>query len=458
MRQRLILATVLIVALLGDRGGSAEPTGADTLVVRDVAVFLQLRNEARLSDEPYFAASLPPGGRSRRKLATGDAAKSPQPLGLITFEGTPARDVELSLQLITARKLAEWPEGQSRSTRLIWTGMELSRDQKGTNGAKPTEFPDVHWLTPVARGSDRLGIAVGRRFEQMLLYDLSLKRPLQLTVRGVEGGYFLEVSGEGPIHDVTVLRPAGDGKWIRAEGGSLGAALKDKKDTAKPAPEAAVFDDATNAKAAPAKKKAAAKEEASATEKPKEAASGMPTSVEGARSAEAGEKPEKPEPPPAPNVLVGSNGPQSAEDVFEPLSRRLVELGLGTVEVDHVLRILKQSALREDQATVIYRLDPAVLDGLLPLDVAPPPQKVIRVGLVVVQGLDPAVEEKVAGLIEQLADRSWKVREEAQGAIQEIGPAAVPKLKEALKSKDPEVVFRAEQLLEVLDQSGPGGR
>ena len=93
---------------------------------------------------------------------------------------------------------------------------------------------------------------------------------------------------------------------------------------------------------------------------------------------------------------------------------------------------------------------PPELDRLLPLDVTPTPRKTVRVALVVVRGIDPAITDEIDGLITQLGDADWNVREAAYKQLAEFGAAAQPKLTEATRQKDLEVVYRAERLLQRL--------
>ncbi|MBI4584211.1 MAG: HEAT repeat domain-containing protein [Planctomycetes bacterium] len=59
----------------------------------------------------------------------------------------------------------------------------------------------------------------------------------------------------------------------------------------------------------------------------------------------------------------------------------------------------------------------------------------------------PAVESLIAGL----GSERWEVRENSQNTLLDMGSAAIPALKKALLSKDPEVVQRARHLLNRID-------
>jgi hypothetical protein len=61
--------------------------------------------------------------------------------------------------------------------------------------------------------------------------------------------------------------------------------------------------------------------------------------------------------------------------------------------------------------------------------------------------------KKIDELIQKLGDNDWKTREKAEKALQEIGEPALPKLKKALRDKDPERSFRAERLVEQIEKN-----
>lgn len=64
------------------------------------------------------------------------------------------------------------------------------------------------------------------------------------------------------------------------------------------------------------------------------------------------------------------------------------------------------------------------------------------------------LRDKIAILIQQLADESFEVRENASKELAALGAVSVPLLKQAVKSTDPEVVRRAERCLEEIKE-GP---
>ena len=121
--------------------------------------------------------------------------------------------------------------------------------------------------------------------------------------------------------------------------------------------------------------------------------------------------------------------------------------------------ILKERAFDKDSARVVYRLDQATIDKLLPLEVSPLPDKVTRVWLVIYDGADPEIKTRIAKLIAQLGDASYDKRIEAKADLMMLGPTAVPQLTAEKSNKDAEISFRVDEILEELqnptDQIAP---
>ena len=61
----------------------------------------------------------------------------------------------------------------------------------------------------------------------------------------------------------------------------------------------------------------------------------------------------------------------------------------------------------------------------------------------------------IARLIQQLGDGRYAVREEATRKLAEIGAAAVPALRQAARSDDPEIRIRARRLLQTVEHPTP---
>jgi cellulose/xylan binding protein with CBM9 domain len=64
---------------------------------------------------------------------------------------------------------------------------------------------------------------------------------------------------------------------------------------------------------------------------------------------------------------------------------------------------------------------------------------------------DTPLDEHIRALIVQLADRKFANREQATEALRRIGTAAIPALRAATDSEDPEVSFRARRALDTIE-------
>ena len=130
---------------------------------------------------------------------------------------------------------------------------------------------------------------------------------------------------------------------------------------------------------------------------------------------------------------------------------------MAATDQDLIVSILEKHALDSNRLTAVYLLDADQLDHLLPLDVVPTPRKVVRVGLVIVRNIDPAIATEIDTLVAQLGDPKWDAREAAYKRLIELGLAARPKLELLLHSaRDPEIIYRIERLIGVLAPKEPG--
>ncbi|HEX3358494.1 MAG TPA: polysaccharide biosynthesis/export family protein, partial [Tepidisphaeraceae bacterium] len=130
---------------------------------------------------------------------------------------------------------------------------------------------------------------------------------------------------------------------------------------------------------------------------------------------------------------------------------RLTATGLPPIDSNLIQSILAKYALDPGQLTAVYMLDQKQMDDLIPEEVVPSPAKTVRVGLVIVRNIDPAINDQIAALITQLGDDDWSKREEAQKKLATFGHAAKSAIEKASHSKDMEVVWRAEAILHEID-------
>ena len=400
-------------------------------------------NQPAANAEKMFPSTLPDFAGARRAAAPAESANEPSPAGVIRVvapggagEGT---KLDVLVQAPSGRFLATWPKGKGRTNRQLWEAYELKAESSGLR-----ELPAGHWFNAL-REAPSVGLHRGRAGERFLLYDVELNYPLPLRAAdGDKGAYELSNSGGAPIHDVTLFKPQ-DGAWRSGVVASMPAA-KGVVATTGPATAPAT------APAAPSLIPAAVIERM--------------RQLRGGGAAVTTNAPTPPPPPPstqpAPGasraVVAADSAPAGATEVLGPWRRRLTDAGLSPADVGQVLRILDRFALDKKRMTVVYRLDPAELDRMLPLEVTPLPRKTVRVGIVVARNIDPAVGDEIDQLIAQLGADDWDAREAAYKQLAELGPAARPKLQAVLQSKDLEVVWRAERLIQATEAQPAGPR
>jgi hypothetical protein len=432
----------------GDEAPQATASG-NPLVVRDVSVFLLSAYGSNLNDRELFPATVPSYTLSRRPAATRDQVNTPTPLGIMTFRGPAGADIDVLLEFEQGRILSHWPPGSLRSRRLLWAGLDLADE-----ASMPlNSMPEGHWLLPL-RDAPRLFVGGNRAADRFLLYDAELPYAPHVTLERAEEGYTVTNSGAYAIRNAVIYRPAGEGQWEVAQVAEVAAAPKDQPQPEGEKPAAAP---ATNAPQPGRPQPAAAPAEAPAVASPAveaESAVAAPGRPAAAPQDQAAAESSQVKPPAGTSAVAPQTATLSAEAALQSWDESLAALDLEPPEIDFVLGILREQALRSESAMLVYRLDEAHLEKLLPLEVTPYPDRLFRVSLVIVQDADPDLQSKVEALVAQLGSDEWKQREAAQQQLSELGLAAKPRLEAALKHDDAEIVFRAEQLLEAL-QSTP---
>jgi hypothetical protein len=161
-----------------------------------------------------------------------------------------------------------------------------------------------------------------------------------------------------------------------------------------------------------------------------------------------------------PVKLVMSQPKPASDPTYRDMTRaamirRLVGQGLREDLVNFELDQYGALLFEPKELIVLVHLSRPATDEAVLLDVFPPPKKLVRTATVVMHGIDPRLQDRARGLVQQLGDRSAQTRESAETRLFEMGPAAVPVLEDALSNKDIEIVYRAERLLLKLGRSVP---
>ena len=409
---------ILFCILLGIPA-HAEPSGA--FEVHEWVIFICDPNQPQANAGSLFLSTLPDFMSGRRATAPIEKANEPVPIGLIRFNGNSGADkVDVLLENKGGRFLTHWPKAQTRTTGLLWQNLVVA-DQPGLTPADP--LANAGWInrlrTPAAPSLLREG-----KGEKFLLYDAepNYKLPLRVHPGDAELHYQLTNTDKVGLNDLTFYKKLPDG-WHTATLAELPS--PSAKPTTAPGTKPATNPTTPAAATAPSTQPST---------RPSTLASSQPST----------------KPTGFPIALAASTA-QSDAEVLAPWKMRLANTGLQTTDFDLILGILEKHALDANRLTAVYRLDAEQLDQLLPLDIVPTPRKTIRVGLVIVRNIDPAIVSEIETLVTQLGDAKWDARETAQKRLLELGLAARPKLEALLKTaRDPEVVYRIERLIATL--------
>ena len=133
------------------------------------------------------------------------------------------------------------------------------------------------------------------------------------------------------------------------------------------------------------------------------------------------------------------------------IAAAMMAAGLDKAEAESAVAIWRKGFFEGEGVTLLWLLPQAEYDQLLPLELKPPADKIVRAGLVYQPHADGA-EARIQELLKQLVDENFDKREEAGKALAAIGGIALPYLREAAKSsKSAEAVTRCKQILDTID-------
>jgi hypothetical protein len=348
----------------------------------------------------------------RRSAPTEKAdALVPMPIGVIRFSATGPVDKEdrfdVSLNYKEGRALGTWPTANVRGSGILWQDLKW---QTGTDAAPTMQIPENSWIAPLRSGEQQLQLKSVA--EPFLLYDVELEYAVNLQVSGGEKGVYHVVQPmDAPVRDLTFYQHDANGHW---KTGTLATLAKTPGSSM--AAEATVHAVWHNGP-------------------------GMPVATKEVTTAPAATQPHGTD-------LTLTETAAMDENVLAPWGTALANAGVSASDQKVALAILAKYALTPDRLTAVYRMDPAELEKVMPLEVVPQPEKVTRIALVVVTGIDPKIQDEMDEWIAKLGSKSWTEREAAMEKLKKMGAIAKERLAKATKDKDMEVVYRAEQLLD----------
>jgi hypothetical protein len=423
------------------------------LTLHEWSVWVSEPTQAQINPLAGFPTSLPglvDTPRSRRVEAD---RPNVAPLSMITLTGKiPDQPVDMSLRMSNGRFLAHWPPGETKNNRLVWNDNKLASDAKeGAYGF----VTDDHWFIQ-ARKQKVLQIERGARAERFFVYDPELNQPLTIRLEGGPDRYKVFNAAKFPLLDVLILAADAKGHrlgWIDELPAAKAAAgaKAEVKPTSPPnaeskSPTAEVT--ATVVAATPAAAPAAAPAVRPAP--PADVKSAPSQSAAKADAAKS--EPEKPaikQPETSAEVEMGPalSDEQLATQGTAELRKRLAAAGLSDSDIDLMLSLYADAFFKSKETVILFRVPQGTIDEWMPLEVDPDNTKITRVALVMCFKVDPLIRDEVKQLVEQLADDVYAKREKAEQKLRDLGRMAIPALKEAAKSSDPERVVRAERLL-----------
>jgi hypothetical protein len=372
---------------------SSEPN----FEVHEWAVFFLDASQNEINPDGTVTCSLPDFIDSRRQSAPTENKNDPEPLAVIRLTGQYDSSVDVMVEKSTGDFLASWPKAESRQKQLLWRDLKLSNQPPDQ---KTTDIDPNNWLSTLRDTDSNYLTLQDKPPERFLLYDFKLPCNSPITVKNEKNfKYAITNSSKSTLHDLTLYQ--GDQSSFRQA--SLGDLPPLNPPSTKPATQ-----------------------------------------------------PTTPQPTTKPAQLHVQLTPVPAtqpSDLAAPWKPKLLAAGISDADADVILKILTRSAF-DSRLSAICLVDETTMDRLLPLEVVPEPKKITRTAIVIIKHADPNAPTEIDDLITQLGDPAWSKRDAAYKALQKLGSAAQPKLRDAAaKSKDLEIVWRAERLLQTPQQS-----
>lgn len=429
-----------------EAGETPQKTKKGTqLIARDVNVFILSAHGRKLNDAALFRSTTPGYMLSRRLSADSSESGKPTPIGLITFEGPAVKDIDVLIEFPSGRFLSHWPTARLQSRRIYW------RSQNLLKASQPSmQLADQHWLRHL-QSADRLFLQGFDKTERFILYDIELMHTPRITLSRSKDGFQIQNGESFPLRHVTILQPSTSKEgWSLAAIDKVAGIKKEKKTATSKSTKTtkSKLPDPLSEENLLKRAKAQKTNQLTALGNKLREIGALPKlSPSTTKAKPKSATPVKKNIPPV-EIPFTEKTPLAQDKILAIWEKKLVDLGLGRPETNHVLKILGQHALRKDQATVVFSLDEGYLDKIMPLEITPFPDVIRRTAIVILVDADPALLQRIDRLIAQLGNASWDKREAAQKELEKYGKAAQAQLKKATKNKDLEIVFRAEQILE----------
>jgi hypothetical protein len=424
--RRTVLFCVILSSFAFDLG-LARADEPKPLEIHEMSFWATEPTATQVNAVAGYPSAMPGAVDSLRSRVAETGRPDIQPLSLMFFSGGAPKVADLSLRIPAGRFLATWPMAENKNNRVAWKDLKFA---DASAGSELFAFvPEGHWFER-ARKIDSLPLERGARIEKFIAYDPELNAQFSLRLEGEANKYRIFNGSKYALKDVLFLIPDKDGTrlcWLDELASNQPNKPAGKAATPPPAPK----NDAEKAGRAVAE--AIVKATGAVAQ---QVASAVPatTPVTAETSAD-----------------IELSGPLNAVELkrqgVDELKKRLTTAGLTDSETDLLLSLYSKAIFESKEPVLLFRVPQATIEELLPLEIDPENTKIVRVALMVCLKVDPRIRDELKKLIAQLNDDDFAQREQAEQRLYALGRMALPALKEAAKSKEPEQAMRAERLL-----------
>ncbi|MEM9345733.1 MAG: hypothetical protein AAGB26_03855 [Planctomycetota bacterium] len=141
----------------------------------------------------------------------------------------------------------------------------------------------------------------------------------------------------------------------------------------------------------------------------------------------------------------------TTKQALAPITDWLAERGYNKQETELALGMIASAKSDQTRLSLIYIMPVGAIEDYVQLRVKPEPDRVIRTAIVVVNNVDPNLNLQVNALLDDLGSDEWAKRDRAQRELIALGQAAIQKVRQLKNNQDPEIAFRAQQILDTYD-------
>ncbi|MEM6259056.1 MAG: hypothetical protein AAGI37_12145 [Planctomycetota bacterium] len=367
---------------------SPAPEPEPELVLRELLVVQADRYDDTANNPKLLDTALPADinktGRQKSKTNQEQYRDEPMPLGILTFEGTIVKPLQVRLELTgsTSQFQAYFPDEDA----IVGNQLLEWKEVREANDTRRTEVfgEQGAWLTTLRESEDRLWLQSRDplRKERFFLYDASFRFKPNIDLSFTNDRYSLKkVKPERGTPPLSVLLRKSDGGWTA-----------DTLAAPWPQPAGVIAEADTDNPAVPTVRQALA-----------------------------------------------------------PVGDWLTERGYNKQETELALGMISAAKSDQTKLSLIYIMPSGAIEDYLQLRVRPAPDRVIRTAIVVVNNVDPNLNLRVNALLDDLGSDEWAKRDRAQRELIALGQAAIKKVQQLKNNQDPEIAFRAQQILDTYD-------